>query len=265
MSVQAIRTGAAITALSLVTLVLAPLQLLALKMGRQRAASRLPRLWHRSAAWLIGMRVRRCGTPATDRPLLLVANHQSWADIIALGAALELSFIAKAEVRTWPGFGHLARLQRTVFVEREARVKTGRQADAIADRLHAGDAMVLFAEGTTSDGNGVLPFKSALLGAAQAALRRSGVETVLVQPVSIAFTHAHGMPLGRAFRPLAAWPGDVTLMPHLLAFVREGAFDVEIRFGEPIVFGPQTSRKETAKACEAEVARLLARSLNGEP
>ncbi|MFD2238811.1 lysophospholipid acyltransferase family protein [Aureimonas populi] len=257
-----LRAGLALALLLILTVPLAGLQALAI-CARWPLAHRLPRLWHRLACRVIGLRVIRKGAPAAGRPLLLVSNHQSWADIVALGSAAELCFIAKSDVRDWPLFGLLARLQRTIFVEREARGKTGRQASEIAARLAAGDAMVLFAEGTTSDGNGVLPFRTALFGAAQGALRDSGAAEVLVQPVSVAFTRAHGMPLGRFGRPLAAWPGEVKLVPHLLTFVKEGAVDVELRFGEPVSFTATGDRKALARGCERQVRRMLAASLSG--
>lgn len=260
--IAALRVAVMAAVLVLMTLLLWPLQALAIRM-RWKLARRLPRLWHRVACPLAGLKVIVHGSPAAVRPLLLVANHQSWADIMALGSVMELSFIAKSEVRDWPGFGLLARLQRTVFVERDDRRRTGEQAGAIADRLSAGDAMVLFAEGTTSDGNAVLPFKTALFGAAQAALKRSQAREVAVQPVSVAYTRANGLPLGRFSRPLAAWPGDVELKDHLLRFVREGAVDVEIRFGLPIAFTEASDRKAVASRSEAAVRRLLARSLTG--
>ncbi|WP_182084484.1 lysophospholipid acyltransferase family protein [Aureimonas sp. ME7] len=248
------------TVLVVMTLALSPLQLLAIRF-RWPLARHLPWIWQRVAARVAGVRVRVVGRPATERPLLLAANHQSWADIMALGSVMPLSFIAKSDVRGWPVFGWLARLQRTVFVERNARGRTGQQTDSIAARLRAGDAMVLFAEGTTSDGNEVLPFKTALFGAAQAALRDGSTDAVLVQPVSIAYCGAHGMAMGRFARPLAAWPGDVALMPHLVRFLREGAVDVEISFGEPVVFRPSSDRKATARLCETRVRAMLRRSL----
>ncbi|GGD03491.1 1-acyl-sn-glycerol-3-phosphate acyltransferase [Aureimonas glaciei] len=257
-----LRIALLIVVLTLTTLVLLPLQALAIWL-KWPIARYLPLLWHRIACPLAGLRVIVHGTPATGRPMLVVANHQSWADIIALGGIVPLSFIAKSEVRTWPAFGQLARLQRTVFVARDERRRTGEQADAIAERLSRGDAMVLFAEGTTSDGNAVLPFKTALFGAAQTALKQSGAEAVVVQPVSIAYVRAHGLPLGRFHRPLAAWPGDVTLGPHLVRFLREGAIDVEISFGTPIPFTPTSDRKAVARAAEAEVRRLMGQSLAG--
>ena len=248
--------------LALVTLVLAPVQRLAVA-RHWRLAERLPVIWHRIACRVIGIRVHIVGEPCLDRPLLIASNHQSWSDIMVLGAVMPLAFIAKSEVADWPVFGLLAKLQRTVFVERAARGRTGEQANSIASRMLAGDAMVLFAEGTTSDGNEVLPFKTALFGAAQAAIVSSGAATVAVQPVAIAYTHASGLPLGRSGRPFAAWPGDVELMPHLTAVLKEGAVDVEISFGPAIPFTRTSDRKAVARDCQAAVAKMLATSLRG--
>ncbi|KAA0968568.1 1-acyl-sn-glycerol-3-phosphate acyltransferase [Aureimonas fodinaquatilis] len=245
------------------TMVLAPLQLLAMRFGWP-VARYLPWLWHRVAARVSGIRVSVSGTPFSSKSLLIAANHQSWADIVALGSVLPLSFIAKSEVGSWPVFSTLAKLQRTVFVSRQERRKVGQQADTIAERLNAGDVMVLFAEGTTSDGNRVLPFKTALFGAAQASLRKSDQSRLIVQPVAIAYTHGHGIPLGFHGRPLAAWPGDVELMPHLLAFLRCGAVDVRISFGEPVEFDLDSDRKAVARICEARVAAMLEHSLYRE-
>ncbi|WP_374754491.1 lysophospholipid acyltransferase family protein [Aureimonas sp. AU4] len=246
--------------LVLLTLALLPLQLVAIRL-RWPLARRLPHVWHLVASRISGIRVRVRGAPATGRPLLLVSNHQSWADIVALGAAMPLSFIAKEEVRSWPAFGWLARLQRTVFVARERRGETGRQTDTIGERLASGDVMVLFAEGTTSDGNGVLPFRTALFGAAQASLRASGRAEVTVQPVAVAWTRIHGMPMGLFHRPLAAWPGDVPLVPHLPDFMREAAFDAEVVFGEPLGFTAGTDRKALARLSERRVRELLVGAL----
>ncbi|WP_102959585.1 lysophospholipid acyltransferase family protein [Mangrovicella endophytica] len=256
----------AVTAAVLVTMTLLvlPLQALAIRSGWP-LARRLPLIWHRVACRIVGIRVIVTGEPSRRHPLLMVSNHLSWSDILVLGSVMELSFIAKAEVRGWPVFGLLARLQRTVFVERSDRRATGRQADAIAERLAAGDVMVLFAEGTTSDGNSVLPFKTALFGAAQSALRNAGTASVAVQPVALAYLRANGLPLGRFGRPLVAWPGDVELLPHLVGVLREGAVDVEVCFGDPIEFTPSSDRKAVARLSEERVGRMLAEALAGRP
>ena len=136
----------------LVSLVLIPLQWLAVKLGL-KMQRKLPQLWHRIATRLVGIKIEQIGAPAVDRPLLIASNHASWVDITVVGSLMPLSFIAKSEVSGWPIFGLFAKLQRTVFVNRTRRTETAQVADAIADRMAAGDAMVLFAEGTSNDGN----------------------------------------------------------------------------------------------------------------
>src|SRR6202011_3813730 len=119
--------------------------------------------------------------------------------------AAPVVFVAKREVAGWPLFGLLARLQRSVFVDRKRRHKTGEVNAQIAQRLAEGDPVVLFGEGTSSDGNRVLPFRSALIGAARDALveaEHSG--RVLIQPLSVAYTRLHGLPIGRLHRHIAA-------------------------------------------------------------
>ncbi|PWW00173.1 lyso-ornithine lipid acyltransferase [Hoeflea marina] len=246
----------------LLTLTLLPLQLLAIACNWP-LMRRLPRWWHLLMCRIIGLQVRVRGAPAADRPLLLVANHASWKDIMVLGSAADVVFIAKSEVRQWPVFGWLARLQRSVFVAREQKRTTGHQISDVSTRLAAGEIVVLFAEGTTSDGNRVLPFKSSLFGAATAAIARAPGGCVHIQPVTIAYTGIHGMPIGRYHRPIAAWPGDVALGPHLLAVLREGALEVDVIFGEPVVFDAASDRKRTSRAMESEIRSTLARALRG--
>ena len=131
---------------------------------------KVAQLWQRFVCFLIGIRITVTGAPAAERPLLLLSNHNSWLDIPILAAVAPVSFIAKKEVAGWPVVGFLAKAQRSVFVDRTRRHATGAHADEVASRLSKGDIMVLFAEGTSSDGNKVLPFRSALVGAAQMAI-----------------------------------------------------------------------------------------------
>lgn len=249
-----------ILALTGVTLVLIPVQGLAMKTGH-RARKKLPHLWHVIATSLVGIRIHQIGTPAVSRPLLITANHASWVDITVIGSLMPLSFIAKSEVAGWPVFGLFAKLQRTVFVNRTRRAETGKVADQIAQRMAEGDAMVLFAEGTSNDGNSVLPFRSALLGAATRALGEDG--QVWVQPLSIAYKHLHGLPMGRQFRPHVAWYGDMELANHLWGVFRDGALDVVVTWGEPIAVDASTDRKALTRELEASVRAMTAASLTG--
>jgi 1-acyl-sn-glycerol-3-phosphate acyltransferase len=222
-----------------------------------------PRLWHRCVLKALGFRVRTVGTPSPQRPLLIAANHVSWTDIGVLGSLVDVSFIAKSEMEGWPLMGWLSTLQRTVFVERERRHRSGDQASEIALRLKAGDAMVLFAEGTTGDGNLLLPFKSTLFGAATMAIGHGGADEVAIQPVAIAYAGRHGMPLGRAGRMALSWIGDEDLAPHVAGLLKLGAVDVEVRFGEPVAFSAKSNRKEAARLVEARVREMMQAALRG--
>lgn len=247
------------------SLPLIPVQMLAVRTGWPHP-DRIPRLWHRTMLKLLGIRVRVSGAVSERRPLLLAANHVSWADIPVLTSTARLCFVGKSDMIDWPVFGLFAQLQRTVFVERERRNSSGRQASELGARLAEGDAMVLFAEGTTSDGNTVLAFKTTLFGAASTALasqagKPGGFDSVYIQPVSIAYTRLHGMPMGRLHRPYAAWVGDEELAPHLWNVLKEGAIDVEVIFGEPVEFRPGTDRKAVAREIERSVREAMVRAL----
>lgn len=242
------------------TPLLAGWQVVALRTGLidQRAA---PRRWHRLVTKLLGLRIRVVGELAGQRPLLIASNHISWTDIMVIGSLADVHFIARSDLGGWPVIGRLSKLQRTVFVEREARRKSGAQASEIAGRLADGDPMVLFAEGSTSDGNLILPFKSTLFAAAQMALRADGGEAIAIQPVAIAYTRLQGMAMGRLHRRHAAWIGDQTLVPHLGALLSEGALDVEVHFGEPLEFRAGADRKAVAREVERRVRAMMAAAL----
>jgi len=247
-----LRVAATVIMLAAVTFILMPLQSLAIRRNWPIAA-RLPWYWQRIACRVTGIRVRVDGMPA-DPPLMIAANHISWVDISILGSVLPVSFVSKAEVAGWPVIGTLARLQRTVFIDRTRRSQTASATKAIAQRVGSGDVIVLFAEGTTGDGNRILPFRSALLGAARAA---SGSRLITVQPVAITYVAIHGLPIGRVDRPMVAWYGEMLLPKHFLKLVGTGGLDVVVSFGEPIAFGPEQDRKEIADRCFESVRAMV--------
>jgi 1-acyl-sn-glycerol-3-phosphate acyltransferase len=229
-----------------------------------RAAGRVVVGYWRVVTRLIGFSVVTRGRPETEAgPVLFVANHASYLDIIVLGSLIPACFIAKAEVAGWPGFGFLARLARTVFVDRRPTA-TARERDSVRARLEAGDSLILFAEGTSNDGNCVLPFKSALLSVAETALTGpDGLSRPLpVQPVSIAYTRLDGLPIGRALRPYFAWYGDMTLAGHLISALGLGRVLVEVTFHPVTDVAAFESRKALTRHCQtlsaAGVALLLA-------
>jgi 1-acyl-sn-glycerol-3-phosphate acyltransferase len=259
-----IRAAAILAIFLIVTLTTMPWQLSALKFNLKRRKT-YPRRFHTFICWLFGIRVKVIGTPVQDQGVLMVGNHTSWLDIPILSKAARISFIAKAEVASWPFFSTLAKLQETVYVERTKRSQTGQARDQIRERLLAGDALMLFPEGTSSDGNQVLPFKSALMGAVEAEVEdaQGRKKHVLVQPVSTAYVGLHGMPMGRENRPLFAWYGDMDLVPHLWEFLNTGPIDVVVEYHKPISIDTVGDRKKLAKVAEDIIRRAQTRALAG--
>jgi lyso-ornithine lipid O-acyltransferase len=239
---------------------LMPVQTVGLVLGC-RWTRVLPAFYHRWCCRILGFEVRASGTPTSARPVLFVANHVSYTDIAVLGSLIAGSFVAKAEVAGWPLFGWLAKLQRTVFVDRRAR-STATQRDAMTRRLVAGEALILFAEGTSGDGSRVLPFKSALLSAAET---RPETGPIAVQPVSIAYTRLDGIPLGRLYRPFFAWYGAVELAPHLWRMIGLGTVEVVVEFHPPTSLADCGSRKALAQYCHGRVAGAVAAAISGRP
>src|SRR5476651_2348319 len=140
----------------LLTLLLLPVHLLAVALGLRTVANRLPVLYHRTVCGILGIRVRVHGMRSVVTPTLFVCNHVSYLDIAVLGSLVPGSFVAKAEVATWPFFRTLAKAQRTIFVERTSS-KASTSRDEMMRRLDTGDNLMLFPEGTSSDGTRVLP------------------------------------------------------------------------------------------------------------
>jgi 1-acyl-sn-glycerol-3-phosphate acyltransferase len=243
------------------TIILIPIQAVCVALG-SRLAERIPMIYHRAVCWLFGLEIVLRGTPAGDRPTLFVANHSSYIDIEVFSSLIPVCFIAKAEVASWPFFGTLARLQRTVFVDRRPR-STADQRDEIARRLTAGDNLMLFPEGTSDDGNRILPFYSALFSVAERRLAEG--RPLTVQPVSVAYAELNGFPIGRSLRPLVAWYGDMELAPHLWHFAGLGRVKVVVEFHPPVSIDQFGSRKALADHCRREIARGVAAAIAGRP
>jgi len=240
------------------TLALIPVQAVALLL-RLPLFRRLPMWYHRVCCRLLGIRLEVFGRRSRARPTLFVANHASYLDIAIYGALIPGSFVAKLEVAKWPMFGLLARLQRSVFVDRQVRT-SHLQASEIGRRLEARDSMILFPEGTSDDGNRVMPFKSALFAVAE--MRPRG-EPLVVQPVSLTYSRLDGIPIGRHLRPFFAWYGDMDLFPHARQLIGLGRLTVTVSFHDPVTIEEFGSRKELAAHCYETITRGHADALAG--
>lgn len=240
------------------TLPLMPVQALALAL-RHPLRTELPLWYHRRCCKIVGFRIERRGRQSRAHPTLYVANHASYFDIMVLGAQIRGSFVAKAEVARWPLFGQLAKLQRTVFVARQ-RAAVARQREEITARLRAGDDLILFPEGTSDDGNRVLPFKSALFAAVDT---EGGGPPLTIQPVSIAYTRLDGMPMGRYLRPFFAWYGDMEMGGHLWRALGLGKVTVVVHYHPPVTSDAFPSRKALSDYCFGQVSAGVSAALSG--
>lgn len=254
-----LRAFLVLSAFMVFTLPLMPVQLL-LRFLHPAWARAFPHWYHRQVCRIVGVTIHTEGEVAEDRPALLVSNHISWLDIPVLSAIAPVSFVAKSEVGTWPFISWLAKLQGSVFVNRDEPRKVHDTAKEIMDRLRNGDHMVLFAEGTSSDGNQVLPFKTSLFAVAKPRGEdaREIEKGIYVQPLAIAYTHQYGLPLGRRGRPIIAWYGDMDIGSHAWALLKRGPLDVHVYIGEPVKLDKFPGRKELAAYTEQQVRRAVA-------
>ena len=197
-----------------------------------------------SSCWMMGLKRHVSGVPSPERGAY-VANHSSWLDIFVLNASKRIYFVAKAEVHGWPGIGWLARGTGTVFIRRDRR-EAKRQQDVFEDRLRAGHHLLFFPEGTSTDGQRVLPFKTTLFAAFTTETLR---EFLTVQPISLRY-HA---PEGEDPR-FYGWWGELGFgygLLKVLAVRRQGTVDVI--YHPPLKVADFPDRKALASACEAAV------------
>lgn len=231
-----IRAFRRIGSVVLFTLLCIPVQAVLIQF-RGEARNHFARFYFRSLCWLIGLKLRVIGTPAAAPRTLYVSNHTSWLDILVLGATVNARFVSKSEVAEWPLIGWVAKLGRSVFVSR-SRGRTGTEAQELRARLEEGESLILFPEGTTSDGTRVLPFRSSFFSVAGAAAR--------IQPVTVVYDRLGGLPMGRRDRPLFAWYGDMETGSHAWRLLRRTGTRVSIVLNESFAAEAVPDRKVLA-------------------
>lgn len=219
-------------------------------------------VWSRACYRLAGITVRTFGQVYEEGPALTVANHVSYLDIPILASLIDAAFVAKSEVGTWPLFGTAAKLTGTVFVSRNGTEAMSQRQELTA-RLTSGRGLLLFAEGTTTDGSLVAPFKSSLFSIVE---RPPAGGELVVQPVSIAYPrYADGTELIGALRELYCWFGEAALMPHMIRMMGLKGAEAEVRFHPPIRIEGRAARKAVAKRAEAAVAGGVAEAFAMPP
>jgi 1-acyl-sn-glycerol-3-phosphate acyltransferase len=201
----------------------------------------------RRAVRALGIDCRSFGRPPRGR--LVLANHLSYVDILVLAAAAPTVFVAKREVRAWPVFGWFARAAGTRFLDRNRRSDVARVAAELVPALAAGVNVVLFLEGTSTDGTTVLPFKTSLLEPA-ARNAWAAVPAALAYRIPPRNSAAHDV----------CWWGDMTLLPHLWKLAGIPRITALTAWGLPLA--PASDRKELARAAHTAVQSLHSSLIN---
>ena len=233
---------------SLLTIFLLPFQVVILSFFPCKALF-LTTFHHKAASKVLGLQIKVEGSPTKTTKALFVANHVSYFDIIAVGSILPGRFIAKQELSTWPVFGILAKLTRTIFICRSSSSAL-KQVRMIEKLLFKSERLILFPEGTSSDGKKVLPFKPSLFEAPIQA-------DAIVQPLTIRYEKINGMPVDRRSKPLLAWYGDMELLPHLWQSLSVGTITIKVVFHEPIKAVVFNNRKKLANHCQKIISLEL--------
>jgi 1-acyl-sn-glycerol-3-phosphate acyltransferase len=225
----------------------------------------------RRAGSVGGARARARG----DRPVIYVCNHSSWLDIPILGTILPSVFVAKGDIGRWPIMGTVSRIGRTIFVSRQKNT-TGRERDEMISRLAGGDNLVLFPEGTSSDGSRVLPFMSAFFAIARPpkipAHRKDEIGpkseddvsfppgmAPLIQPISLVYDRLNGLPVNHGRRSVFAWYGDMDLGPHVWQLLRWRSGRATVVLHPPLDPDDFPSRKALSQAAWKTINETTAR------
>jgi len=223
-----------------------------------RGKERFAKTYWGGVAGILGLRLTVHGELTKSRPAVFIANHCSWIDIVALGSVLPGCFVAKAEIARWPLISWIAKLGRTIFVSR-GKQTLALERESLQARLAAGDNIILFPEGTTSDGTRILPFQSSFLAIAEAPARP------VIQLVTIVYDGLDGLPVRRRDRPVISWYGDMTMASHYPGIGRHRSLHATVVIDPAVPAGTFPNRKALSAALEARLAANAAALRQGRP
>ncbi len=220
-----------------------PLQWLVLKLGLP-IWTVLPRAFHRLGCLFLGLRVTVVGTPSTGRPTLLVSNHISWTDIVAIGSVADVTFVAKREVGEWFFVGMMARLQRTIFVDRTRRSDAGRTAQEMGRHMARGNAVLLFCRGPVGHRHPCPALPLGAGGRGPARHDRGRGKDVLIQPLTIAYTRLQGLPSAATSARSSPGSSPSRSSRNIHEILSGPVKDVTVAFGTPCRSANRTTARK---------------------
>ena len=221
-----------------------PMGFLLRAIGLELHALKLCMYLSKGLAWAAGLRVIVRGEMSGDRPLLLVSNHISYLDILALSSSAPLTFTPKSEIRNWPIVNWLCLMGGCVFVDRR-RSQTKENLANLHQGLDAGKPLLLFAEGSTGNGKHLLPIRSSYFQLAE-----TFDQPLTIQPILIRYERIHNLPVDEISRHRIAWVGDDDLLPHVISLFQMGPVTVSVNFLSEIDVSDCNGRKDIAAKCD---------------
>jgi len=216
----------------------------------------IPYFYHKICLRIFGIKIKTFGKVSINFPILLISNHASYLDIIILGSLFKTSFIAKKEISKWPLLGILAKLQNTIFIDRRVS-SLKNQENQIIKHLNEKKNLVIFPEGTSSDGNRVLPFKSSLFNIFEKNLNSK----ILVQTITIVYKKINGIPMNRIERKNITWHSNMDLIPNIFNVLKKLSIEVEVIFNDEFLPSKEYDRKKLALHCWEKINYNLINSL----
>lgn len=250
-----IRGASRLCLFAVTSIILIPPQILVLLCHKGNYAYILPNFWHKALCLIFSIKIKISGEPEKAGPLVYIGNHLSYLDIIVLGAVLKGSFISKKEVAPFTEFGLLQGLQQTAFVMRRKSSLLS-ESDSLEDFLKKKKNLILFPEGTSTEGSGVLPFKSSLFSI----FLNAAAQNIRLQPFTIKLATVSGMPAdNEEAREIYAWHinQDIALLPHLWRFAKGSGAAINLIFHKPLPAADFDDRKQLARHCHEIVLQGL--------
>ena len=214
-----------------------------------------PVIFHKLLIWLLSIQINLEGEIDTsNNSNLYISNHLSYLDIPILGSTFPMRFVAKSEVEVWPLFGFLAKLGRTIFISRN-RSDSLDQKNKVFKSLSSDEKVFIFPEGTTSDGNRVLDFKSSSFSALEG-------QNFSIQPIVLVYSDLNGIPINRWLRPVIAWYGDMDLKPHLLKLASLKSIKVKLIYLNVVNTKNFCNRKDISNYLENKIKKVYSSAIS---
>lgn len=260
-----IRSIFLIIIVSVLIILILPIQLL-VNLTNLNIKYKVSKLFLKIISSVIGIKIRSINLRNENNNkygVLYVSNHVSWMDILCLGSLLDAQFIAKKEVAEMGLFGFLAKLNHTFFIDNTNQRKSFSYNEIIQAKLLKKQNLILFPEGTTSDGNSVRSFKSSFFESTNLPKYYPEKENDFIDvcPISLCYKDKNNLPMGIFYRRYVAWQGDYPLLRLMKIFLLSGPVSIDIIIHKSVDLSSFKNRKELSNYCQNTIQNAITKEL----